>query len=331
MKFNEKLLELRKQKGWSQEELGNKLDVSRQTISKWELGTTTPELEKLVTLSEVFEVSIDELVDNPRIKEKEIKENESKQNSKKSKKKILWIIIIIIFLLVGICGSIYYRSNIIREINVRRYEEVFGLIHGFDGCLDIQKYEFKNNIVTQNRIRIFKYNEENGKHRKYKIQEFVYDKVVKETFIDMEELNFNSEGKCICNNVIEINYEDNTYKILNNYEFDYYFAGIINIEFDNIFNVESIGGIYEALKLENQILKDDRFLYISNQKINSILRKNYVTLKIDKEYNWLRLVSKQYDDKQKSNIKETIYILTNIISKDDVKVPDLSNFVLIEN
>ena len=38
MKFNEKLIELRKQKGLSQDELGNALGVSRQTISKWELG-----------------------------------------------------------------------------------------------------------------------------------------------------------------------------------------------------------------------------------------------------------------------------------------------------
>ena len=62
MKFNERLLELRKKKGWSQEELAYKLDVSRQTISKWEAGQTTPELEKLVKLSEIFEITVDELL-----------------------------------------------------------------------------------------------------------------------------------------------------------------------------------------------------------------------------------------------------------------------------
>lgn len=66
MKFNEKLLDLRKQKGWSQEELGNELNVSRQTISKWEMGMTTPELENLVMLSKIFNISIDELVDNAK-------------------------------------------------------------------------------------------------------------------------------------------------------------------------------------------------------------------------------------------------------------------------
>ncbi len=61
MKFNEKLITLRKQNGLSQEELGMKLNVARQTVSKWELGETTPEMDKLIKLSEIFGVSLDEL------------------------------------------------------------------------------------------------------------------------------------------------------------------------------------------------------------------------------------------------------------------------------
>lgn len=60
-KFKQQLLNLRKQKGVSQEFLADKLQVSRQTISKWELGETTPDLENLVRLSEFFEISLDEL------------------------------------------------------------------------------------------------------------------------------------------------------------------------------------------------------------------------------------------------------------------------------
>ena len=60
MRFNENLLNLRKQKGWSQEELGYKLNVSRQTVSKWEAGQTTPELEKLELLAKIINISIDE-------------------------------------------------------------------------------------------------------------------------------------------------------------------------------------------------------------------------------------------------------------------------------
>ena len=46
----------------SQEDLANKLDVSRQTVSKWEVGNATPEVEKLVKLSELFGVSVDYFV-----------------------------------------------------------------------------------------------------------------------------------------------------------------------------------------------------------------------------------------------------------------------------
>ena len=69
MAFSNKLYSLRKQKGLSQDELGSKLNVSRQTISKWELGETTPELEKLIALGDFFEISLDELVMDIKAKE----------------------------------------------------------------------------------------------------------------------------------------------------------------------------------------------------------------------------------------------------------------------
>ncbi len=62
MQFAENLMALRRSRGWSQEDLGDRLGVSRQTVSKWETGQTTPELEKLIELAAVFDLSIDELV-----------------------------------------------------------------------------------------------------------------------------------------------------------------------------------------------------------------------------------------------------------------------------
>ena len=62
MKFHEKLLELRRRRGLSQEELGMELQVSRQTISKWETSQSYPDFERLVLLSDFFALSLDELV-----------------------------------------------------------------------------------------------------------------------------------------------------------------------------------------------------------------------------------------------------------------------------
>ena len=53
MKFNEKLVMLRKQQNLSQEQVSEKLGVARQTVSKWELGKTTPEMDKLIILSKL--------------------------------------------------------------------------------------------------------------------------------------------------------------------------------------------------------------------------------------------------------------------------------------
>lgn len=62
MTFSEKLLLIRKQKGLSQEQLAEMLDVSRQSVSKWETQQTLPEPNKLVLISNIFDVSIDQLL-----------------------------------------------------------------------------------------------------------------------------------------------------------------------------------------------------------------------------------------------------------------------------
>lgn len=60
--FSKKLIDLRAQYGYSQEALAEKLHVSRQAISKWELGITLPEIENVLVISEFFDVSIDYLL-----------------------------------------------------------------------------------------------------------------------------------------------------------------------------------------------------------------------------------------------------------------------------
>ena len=59
-----KILELRKQEKLSQEQLAEKMNVTRQTISKWELNETTPDIKQAKELSKIFKVSLDELTDN---------------------------------------------------------------------------------------------------------------------------------------------------------------------------------------------------------------------------------------------------------------------------
>ena len=86
MTIGERLLKLRKDKNISQEELANVLDVSRQTISKWETGESMPDFNKIVPLCEYFEISSDELLtgikkgDNLLDNQKENKKNKFARN-----------------------------------------------------------------------------------------------------------------------------------------------------------------------------------------------------------------------------------------------------------
>lgn len=73
MNFSEKLLTLRKAKDLTQEQLAEKLDVSRQSISKWESGQATPELEKIVALSTIFDVTTDYLLKSSEIDDLSVK------------------------------------------------------------------------------------------------------------------------------------------------------------------------------------------------------------------------------------------------------------------
>ena len=66
MTLGEKIQKLRKQRGLSQEALAEKVTVTRQTISKWELGVSMPDIAKLGELSELLNVSIDEILGNER-------------------------------------------------------------------------------------------------------------------------------------------------------------------------------------------------------------------------------------------------------------------------
>ena len=64
MEIGNKIVDLRKKNNLTQEQLAEKVGVSRQTISKWELGESTPDIKQAKNLSEIFEIDINELIGN---------------------------------------------------------------------------------------------------------------------------------------------------------------------------------------------------------------------------------------------------------------------------
>ena len=62
MEFSEKLLQLRRAQNLTQEQLAEQLNVSRQSVSKWESGQALPEVDKLIALGKLFNLSVEELL-----------------------------------------------------------------------------------------------------------------------------------------------------------------------------------------------------------------------------------------------------------------------------
>ncbi|MCI8310064.1 MAG: helix-turn-helix transcriptional regulator [Clostridia bacterium] len=87
MNIGEKLFELRKSKNLSQEEVAEKLNVTRQTVSKWETNQSTPDFDKILPLCELFEISTEELLTGkkPEVNNKE-NNNVEFRRYKRSKK-----------------------------------------------------------------------------------------------------------------------------------------------------------------------------------------------------------------------------------------------------
>lgn len=109
MKFQEKLVALRKGKGMSQEQLAEKLGVSRQAISRWESGESTPDMLNLLGLCEYFQVSSDYLLHDDYKSDADIplvKQKEEEIVEVKMKKKTMHLISAICFLITTFCAIV---------------------------------------------------------------------------------------------------------------------------------------------------------------------------------------------------------------------------------
>lgn len=93
MSLGQRLFELRKLKHLSQEEVAGKLNVTRQTISKWETDQSSPELDKIIPICELFEITTDELITG----KKEVKEKRLDIEDNKKKRTIGLIIGILLY------------------------------------------------------------------------------------------------------------------------------------------------------------------------------------------------------------------------------------------
>jgi len=181
MNFGEKLTNLRKQKGLSQEELGEELNVTRQTISKWELGQTSPDSAKLTEIANYFNVGVNELTND----ETEVKYNDYSNNNSNNNSKNVGVIILIVILVLCLAGIVFYITTMMlgRSIFDRADKEIDKYTNKFLNIASKAKETFdegesdKNLEITNTFLNTINKMGENYEEKKKKSDE-EYNKAV---------------------------------------------------------------------------------------------------------------------------------------------------------
>lgn len=151
MKFSDNLIKLRKGKGWSQEDLADKLGLSRQAVSKWEVGTSKPDIDNVIKLSKLFEISIDELVNNEIVKTDAISIEVKKKDNKQ--KMLIWLRRLMIVLVVIYVVYVIYKFVMLfritqAELNYKELNNYHYVITKYDseGLREKEECWFKDGV-----------------------------------------------------------------------------------------------------------------------------------------------------------------------------------------
>lgn len=121
MKLSDKLIELRKAHGWSQEDFAEKLDVSRQAISRWENGTALPDAQNILRISQLFNITADYLLNDdyesviavhtPETAKAQITQEGGAPSVEKKKKNYVYPILVICLALLAFLAIIIFAIN----------------------------------------------------------------------------------------------------------------------------------------------------------------------------------------------------------------------------
>lgn len=150
MNLNENLKVLRKQKGYSQEQLASKLNVSRQAVSKWESGSY-PELESLIALSEIFECSVDELLKTDLSNYNQANKQQYENHYNLIAKAYTFAIVVI---LLGISMYLVIESYFPENTKYAFISQIILLFFILAGVICFVYFGIKNNHFEQNELEL---------------------------------------------------------------------------------------------------------------------------------------------------------------------------------
>lgn len=198
LKIGKNIAELRKKKGYTQKQLAKIIFVGEKTVSKWERGIVVPDITMIKTLSTLFEISIDELLNGPNVN---VSDNDVVDVIKVYSNQTKHDVIIKFLYVFGVLALIF---TIIFFIN-KYYSWNFETIN-IDGEFKMSGYLIKNHIETKLIINNIVYDDLNAGT----------DKEVKTNYF---KISLYSDDVELCTDINNFDEETSLYDILNKYTF----------------------------------------------------------------------------------------------------------------
>lgn len=303
--------QLRTEKGWTQEDLANKVSVGREAISKWERGKTSPDSSLLLILSNLFDVTVNEIL----IGERETKKNatlelyDDRNEINKKLKKVVFGSIVFVFILLFLFFC-YYFVNQYRSIHVYTvygYNDNFEIKNGLFIKTNGKFYFNIGNIENINELQITRldlyYTENNKESLIYSSNSeniYFYDYKGYEEYFDLKKINI------ILNNLyVKISYDNKEEIIKLNFVEDYvndklFFSNDSSVSNDNV-SISEINNSNELKKIILNNFKNENNIYFYELKEETVtIKYTYI------EESVLLVINIMEKNK---NIKEYIYDL----------------------
>ena len=334
-KISKFIYELRKEKGLSQYQLADMIPISRQAVSKWERGKTIPDSSTLIRLSEIFDVSINELLSGERLKNNSIKELESttlsivdEHNKKKEETKRIIKAFLISTSIILLIFFIYYYINTINSIKVYTINgksEHFDLSEGMFITTKQKSYLKLGKIIingdyTINNIKVYY---QNNKEKVLIFEDNELDKTIRNRYGYEEYFKQTEISKIIKNTFIEITYNENqTETISLNYERDFINSWSLftkkrdkevkRIDLENS-EIDVEQKIIEYIKEKGELIDNNFILNVNKEDISFELyyqnNLNQLMLRNEANIEWILIPNQYYyckNNKNSNNCRNTI-------------------------
>ncbi|MDE6292803.1 MAG: helix-turn-helix domain-containing protein, partial [Bacilli bacterium] len=219
------LIQLRKEKKLSQEELADKINISRQAVSKWEQGKCIPDKSNFGVLSEIFQVSVAELLAGERLEKEEDDEilldlHEERQKEIKKNKKLSIVIFVLAIIIVIFLFLIYYfvvNFNKISVYTISTSKDDVSLTEGLLVKTNDKVYFRLGEIASSKKIkdmRLYYLTEDNQENLIYACENCSnLDISFTDSYGYNEYIDFDNIDKVIKNMKLDLGYEDESITI----------------------------------------------------------------------------------------------------------------------